>query len=456
MIALNRRTISLFRVGVRRSILGRPRNLAFPILLQQTAEDLILFSALGEVAIALRVPSANASRCRLIAPWSIGDLVEKVVEEGVVEIAEIEGNRLRCRWSDSKETHQEDLDVPAIDGFKFWNLPQHWKSMDSSLLEALHECGKVTAKEKASRFALTRLQLRGDSGSIIGTDSKQLLLWKGFCFPFTDRVLIPAIPLFGSREPKIESEISLGRTEESVVARMGPWTVWLKIDPDGRFPDVMNLIPPSSRGRLLTLDELDVRTLLPAITKGLTIKEELGIQFDLTSPSIVRFPNEDSDRSRDRELCRSHYSGPPTQVLLNRRHLTQALTLGFRQMEIPEGKAPIVFRDSNRTYLTLALEIGNSQVDSKKQSAKKVLPPPLTGESKFIAERTEVPIIDPEVEEVIDPFTEAEALGEAFWELTRRAGRFLTSLSHYQKYHPILKSTWSNLKQLLPHRKEES
>jgi hypothetical protein len=221
--------------------------------------------------------------------------------------------------------------------------------MAPSLVQALDSCSKVSARETNSRFALTRLQLRGDSGSIIGTDSQQLLLWGGFPFPFKDSILVPAIPFFGFLKRTNETQVQLGHTKDHLVFRIGPWIVWLKIDSQGRFPDIARLIHQPSGGAQVDFDEVDTRLLLERLKKGnRTKKELLPISIDWSSSGIIRIQSTDSPPEAICEFTRSSYSGREGSVTLNRVHLIQALQWGFHQMQFRE-KSPVVFRDSNRT-----------------------------------------------------------------------------------------------------------
>ena len=109
--------------------------------------------------------------------------------------------------------------------------------MPPSFLAALHEAGRTAARDE-SRYALTRVQLQGKAGQILGTDGKQALIQGGWTFPFTDNILVPAIPMFGMKDVAAQADVRIGKTATHLVVTAGPWTVWLLIDAEGRFPDV--------------------------------------------------------------------------------------------------------------------------------------------------------------------------------------------------------------------------
>ena len=107
--------------------------------------------------------------------------------------------------------------------------------MPDGFVVALDEATRTTAKE-SSRFALSRMQLRGRPGQVVATDGKQLLIQGGFRLPWIDDVLVARISAFGLRELSEQSPVAVGRIEGHVAVRAGRWTFWLAIDPASRFP----------------------------------------------------------------------------------------------------------------------------------------------------------------------------------------------------------------------------
>src|SRR5205807_2942578 len=89
------------------------------------------------------------------------------------------------------------------------------------------------------------VQLRGKPGKIVATDGKQMLSQEGFSFPWDDDVLIPALSVFGCRELVGYGPITIGRTDAFVALTIGPWTVDLAIDKDGRFPETDSIVQGS-------------------------------------------------------------------------------------------------------------------------------------------------------------------------------------------------------------------
>src|SRR6185437_12115281 len=65
----------------------------------------------------------------------------------------------------------------------------------------------------------------------------------GFSFPWSEDVLLPALPLFVSRDLPTEGPVALGRASGHVSLRIGPWLFHLKLDTSGHYPNAENVIP---------------------------------------------------------------------------------------------------------------------------------------------------------------------------------------------------------------------
>jgi hypothetical protein len=126
--------------------------------------------------------------------------------------------------------------------------PSELAPVPAQFLTALHECGRTAAKE-SGRFALAKIQLQGKIGRIIGTDGSVALLWSGFRFPFTNDVLIPAVPVFGSKLLIRAGEARIGHSEVHLVITAGSWSVWLPTDTKSRFPYGGNCTATRSHNR---------------------------------------------------------------------------------------------------------------------------------------------------------------------------------------------------------------
>ena len=102
------------------------------------------------------------------------------------------------------------------------------------------------------------VQLRGGAGQIVATDGKQLLVQSGFPFPWSDDVLVPRLAVFGHRDVAFDGAVRIGGVKNIGVLECGPWTFWLAIDQDSRFPKkgrrspgICGTKPPASSIRMM-------------------------------------------------------------------------------------------------------------------------------------------------------------------------------------------------------------
>ena len=110
------------------------------------------------------------------------------------------------------------------------------------LLTALHDA-MLTTDAEAIRYATDHIQVRGSSGTLVATDGRQMLLQNGFEFPWDDDVLIRRTKVFGSKELPQDGPVAIGRTGDWLAVRVGPWTIFLKIAQEKRFPKVDHDVP---------------------------------------------------------------------------------------------------------------------------------------------------------------------------------------------------------------------
>ena len=83
-----------------------------------------------------------------------------------------------------------------------------------------------------------------------------------------DNVLIPRTSVFGSREFTGINVVTIGKTGNWAVVRMGPWTIWLEVIQDAKYPDVVNHVPQvADATTILRLAESDVAFLAKSLNR---------------------------------------------------------------------------------------------------------------------------------------------------------------------------------------------
>jgi hypothetical protein len=455
MIELDRREIGRFRAAVRRCVAGRPRGLAPPILMQQDAEGLTLSAVLHEVTVAWRLPRVGAQAARLIAPFSVFTNAEER-DSDKITLDEDAPGCVRCRWLEQGEARELEHEAVPADAQPDGPPPVgKLHPMDASLLAALHACGQTASREATGPFAITRLQVRGEAGQIVGTDGKQLLIWGSFSFPFAESMLIPAIPFFGARELGAEQPVRLGRTAKHLVIAAGSWTIWLTIDSASRFPDVTSVIPKSTRASKLVLDDTEAVAMLEHLQRAPEADDEITqAVVDLGVRPELRWLEDPAGKHGRVILMRSVRSGPGTTVVLNPKALARALSLGFREIRATSAEAPVLFQDPFRLLLLITLgtapAAGTPARDRQPSPASQPACPALQeGDNPMSAERNGRPPADPPgSDDILDPLTEAEALRTAMIDVGRRVGRVIASLRQFQKQRRALHAAWTSLQHL--------
>jgi hypothetical protein len=321
-------------------------------------------------------------------------------------------------------------------------------------LAALHACGQTTSRQDKGRLALGRLQLRGSEGQVVGTDGMQLLVWGGFTLPFEGNLLVPAIPVFGSRELAKETEVCVGHTAEHLVVAAGAWMLWLTRDTVSRYPDVRAVIPHSARMSTLVLSEAEVTPLLRDLQETSALNgEPVPVTLDLGPRPALRWPEEVPGCRAPYSLIRSQCKGPATTVRLDPKYLARALALGFREVHSSRPEAPVVFRDAARTYVVAQFRSASTPATSVAPDAaltpRTTRPVPQHGEDTMpLHEEEKSSAPKAAAEGIPDPLVEAEALRLALGEVGRRLGRLIVSLRHFQKQRRALQSAWTSLNQL--------
>jgi hypothetical protein len=304
---------------------------------------------------------------------------------------------------------------------------------------------------------------------VVGTDGRQLLLQKGFAFPWKEDLLIPAVPVFGCAELPRDAPASVGRTDTHVCVEVGPWTIHLALGTDSRFPQVERAIPPLAgvvtTCRLSPDDALFLAKALPRLpVQG---DEHEPVTVDLNGQPVVWARGEGQERSTELVLSLSEVTGPPVHFVTNRASLARAAQLGFPTLKITKPTVPIVGRDQRRTYVWLPLDPETAlspsadavRICSDGKEAADPLPQPdrrLPLVTKPANNGSPAgPTPDRAGEEgapsgvgINALIAEAQALKEVLRDGYERASRLLVALKRHGKQTELLRSALTSLRQL--------
>lgn len=269
-----------------------------------------------------------------------------------------EPGKIVARWQDGGVPQVREYEQGHTDGLPpFPDFPIGVTSQDLRLLKALADASKCAAKDRI-RYALDCVQLRGGKGDVVGTDGRQLLLQTGFRFGWDDALLVPASPVYGCIELRLNSDVAIGRTDNHVVVRSGLWTLFLEIQKDVRYPPVEHALPALNgvvtRCRIDPADAVFVTKALPRLP--VDKDDHAPVTLDLNGQVVVRGGRRSQGPPTELVLSRSSVDGRAVRVALNRDLFARALALGLSEAVVTNDGTPVVFRDERRTYLAMPLD----------------------------------------------------------------------------------------------------
>ncbi len=466
MITLPRSLARQFRVLLRRSL--QPPGPRDPpaVRLRAGREGLEMATRQPECALLYRQPGSLPAET-LVFPADV--LTDIEAKAGSVTLAVTSDGQGEACWDDGGVPRRRPFGTVVPD--KLPEMPARWQAVEPAFLPALAEAARTTARD-GIRYALTRIQLRGRSGQLVATDGRQLLVQGGFALPWPEEVLIPALPLFVSRDLPSEGPIALGRTDTHVGLRIGPWTFLLEIDAGGRYPNAETVIPRgdglSSR---LRLSEDDARFLAHVLPRLPDSKDDLApVTLELGEQVVLRARADDAPQVTEVLLSGSSSAGPGVRVACNRRFLWRLVQLGFREVLVRNATTPLLCRDETRTYLFMPLDNALlPAADAVRIVSGESLPVALRTQPKPEPSRRQEPMPRPQTNgeeprhgpagvpapslpaseaEPPDPLGEAEALRALLHDAQLRLNRLLSALKQQRRHSRALRAAVDSLRQL--------
>jgi hypothetical protein len=469
VIALSRSLARQFRVFLRRC--WQPPGPREPPLLrlQVGPQGLELAARQHECTLLYRQAGSFSPEALVFRADLLADIEGK---DGMVNLAAIGDGKGEARWDDGDVPRVQPFDLVSPD--KMPELPEppaRFKPLESSFLTALAEAARTTARDGV-RFAMTRIQIQSRRGQLVATNGRQLLVQGGFALPWSEDVLIPALPLFVSRDLPSDGPVAIGRTAQHVSLRIGPWLFHLEIDAEGRFPNVDTVIPRlDTRASRLHLSEDDARFLVHVLPRLPGSKEHLApLTLDLGKQVILRVRAEDAPQVSEVVLSGSSCQGPPVRVACNRHFLRRVVQLGFRELHIQNAKTPLLCRDETRTYLFMPLDGALPPAEDavrlvSGEAAPIILPlkpkpetprrreamprPPLKDDEPDNGSTAGTPpSLSRSDNDELDPLAEAEALRSLLHDAQLRLSRLLSALKQQRRQTRALRTAVDSLRNL--------
>jgi hypothetical protein len=305
LITLSRKQLQKIRSVFRRGLGITARSQAPPVLLTAAQDSLSVQIQNGDVALEHRTsgefqPETLVIPFRALADCEGGrDHPVAFRQEGVHIIAE---------WSEAGIPQVVRFDPEEAPPFPA--APDRMESNPADLMPALRAAVE-TSDELESRFAINCLRLRGRVGQIASTDSRQLLLQDGYKFPWRGDLLIPAARVFQCSDLAGHEETQIGRTEDWVALRSGPWTVYLRIAKEKRFPNIKQVVPDPSQAIATLQLSSGAAEFLGEALKHLPAADEpfSPVTLDLNGQVAIRAKASDQEKYTEVLLTGANHSG---------------------------------------------------------------------------------------------------------------------------------------------------
>jgi hypothetical protein len=326
---------------------GSSRAAQVPVQFGAAAGQLSIAVQDHEIAVSYSLPMDVPERSFAV-PLELIKRCEGTKDEPVT--LELADREVITRWADAGIP--QVIPFQRLEPAELPPMPVEMADSGADFLAAIQAACETTDPDSV-RYALGCVQLRGSDGSITATDGRQLLIQRGFAFPWDDAVLVPACRVFGCKEVAQAGPISIGRTDDWVTFTAGPWTIHLKIQKDARFPKVDDYVPaPSSAKAVVRLDAGDAAFLSDAIHRlPCGDSQNHPVTLDLNGRVILRSRGSDGMPTTDLVLTGSRLEGEPLRACTNRRFLARAVELGFDAVELRSAEEPVCCRDERRTYV---------------------------------------------------------------------------------------------------------
>jgi len=423
--------------------LGRPRGPGPPMQVR-VCDGVRTLDAVVPSGVRLThtTPAPGAPDARLLFPLELLTACAGASDEPVVLEAQSK-TRATAHWSDTTGTRVVPVEL-LLPG-KQHDLPELPvpAPVKAELLVALHECGRTTARDDG-RFALSHVQVRGSTGTVIGTDGRTALLWSGFELPFADAVLVPALTVFGAKPLASSTDVRVGRGAGHLVVSAGPWAVWLPTDTKAKYPDVPAVVPRRTP-TALELDPRDAAELTAALPHlPCAEHESRPVTLAVSSDARARVRAASDGTVKSVALGRSVARGSAVQIALDRRAVLRALALGCRTVRLVAHDKPVTFSAPNQTFVVAALSAELVVPDTAELD---IAPKPQPERSTVVKPDPAAPARgDPP--NAPDPLDLAESLRVALTEAAASAAKLVAALRHSKREKKALATVLTGLKQL--------
>jgi len=451
------------RAVLRRTLMDLEPRGAWPLVLFQADESgLTVHAVQGDLGVRYHEPGPRSPETIAFRSSMLAEFEGRT--EQPVALEEVSAGKGQARWSDGAVPRITEFETVTLDNIPaFPALPKRFTPLPVGFLRALGEAAQSTGLV-SQRPAVARVLLGGKAGEVVATDGRQLLVQRGFPLPWQEEVLVPRLPVLSHLDLAPEGPVGLGRSNDHVTLRAGPWTFALAIDRASRFPNVGAVIPKSAAvTSALQLHPEDAACLAAALPKVPVREGDAPVTLDLGGRVGFRARAEDQGPVTEAVLSRSTASGQPVRLCLDRRHLLRALKLGFTELAVVSPDKPLAWRDPDRIFICMPLDPKAAlppqadvlRIESMADTAPTLSPP----------ERSDPPMPEPSTTErstdnhrlpgppdrnggLEELIVEADALRGLLGEAAARTTRLLGALKQHRRQARAVQAAMASLRDL--------
>jgi hypothetical protein len=318
MIAVPRSMLLAFRTVVQRAL---PKGAREPTVHLAAGKDGVwLLCVMPDLAVALHDSTPSPAE-EAILPWETLTACESR-DNGVVTFQVLPDRQVEASWEQAGQARQRRFAAAKFPAAPFPAWPKQRRVNGPDLIPALRHAMETTSRAAAPQ-AINQVQMRGSRGELAATDGQQLLMQRGFSFPWKDDVLVHRSPIFAAKELPTDEPVTVARTATHVLFGVGRWTIALRIVTEARYPLVDKVVAKTADSRTTwTIAEEEAEGLL-RVLPGLPVQngEQAPITIDLDRVVAIR-AKDDADRTcTELPLPQSRRDGPPLRWAVNRRYL---------------------------------------------------------------------------------------------------------------------------------------
>jgi hypothetical protein len=381
--------------------------------------------------------------------------------EDLVALSVAGDGSVTASWKDRDIPQQTQGDQRPKTLLEFPSRPTEMTTNEAGTLRALVDASETTDSE-STRYTLGCVNLRGTSGSMAATNGRQLLVQDGFQFPWSEDVLVPASKIFASPEFPSEAPVAIGRNGEWAVFGVGPWMFWIRIQKEGRFPKVDDLLrKPAAARSHLSLDPRDAEFAVESI-KWLQAGENSNrsVTLDLNGQVLIRSQADPSNAPTELSLARSSLKGEPVRLVANSDQFSRALAMGFTEFQLFGPDSAIQASDARRYYITMPFSADSAVLSNPATHRINSLDSTHSAAPARSARKPtiSIPVASPEVtptvsaetviERAVSPIEQLHSLRATLREALVKTGDLVRTVQRQNRQSRLVKSTLQSLKQL--------